>query len=133
MADHSTTERSLEPTPTAAAPTATLETVDVQAGTYGQGYTCTVVVHWTTDGSVFTIRARVRADAYPHQSHAVAEVLTPQLTWTDIVTIPPSEWHSELPSYLAVDTSQQADEVLSELTRERGYRAAAILTSSAVL
>jgi hypothetical protein len=45
-----------------------------------------------------TVRVRICRDAYQPQSYAVAEVLTPMLTWTDLVTEPVSNWYETTPS-----------------------------------
>lgn len=41
----------------------------------------------------YTVRVRVHRDFYLHQSWAIADVLTPDLTWTELATAPPSDWH----------------------------------------
>lgn len=43
------------------------------------------------------LRVRVCRDDYMHQSAAIAEVLTPMRTWTDVVDNPPSNWHDKTP------------------------------------
>jgi hypothetical protein len=48
----------------------------------------------TSTGHV--VRASIVLDSYARQSSAVAEVLTPALTWTKLVEIMPSEWHAAL-------------------------------------
>ncbi len=44
-----------------------------------------------------TIRVRVKRNAYVHQSHAIAEVLTPAMTWTTLADQPPSLWWPDTP------------------------------------
>jgi hypothetical protein len=41
-----------------------------------------------------TVRIRVYRDFYDFQSHAVAEVLTPEHAWTTIATSPWTQWHA---------------------------------------
>jgi hypothetical protein len=43
------------------------------------------------------IRIRIRRDFYSHQSSAVAEVLTPELTWTELAHLLPVHWHHATP------------------------------------
>lgn len=45
------------------------------------------------DGHV--VRVRVHRDFYLHQSWAVADVLTPALTWTELATAPAQDWHPD--------------------------------------
>jgi hypothetical protein len=66
---------------------------DESFGTTGQGYTLTRV----HQENALRIRISIRRDFYLHQSSAVAEVLTPALTWTRIAEHPPSQWHSSTP------------------------------------
>lgn len=42
-------------------------------------------------------RIRINRDHYQHQSYAVAEVFTPEHTWTLVITSPPSQWHDRMP------------------------------------
>ena len=44
-----------------------------------------------------TLRVRVQRDAYAFQSHAVAEVLTPERAWTAIAHTPHTAWHPDTP------------------------------------
>lgn len=44
-----------------------------------------------------TLRVRVHRDAYAFQSHAVAEVLAPERTWTVIAHTPHTAWHRDTP------------------------------------
>lgn len=44
-----------------------------------------------------TVRVRVHRDFYQDQSWAVADVLTPALTWTEIATAPANDWHPSTP------------------------------------
>lgn len=43
-----------------------------------------------------TIRVRMYAAYTSHQSYAVAEVLTPALTWTEICVSPPVDWRGSV-------------------------------------
>jgi hypothetical protein len=102
-----------------------LAVVDTQPGTYSQGYTYTLVAK--TRDEQHTVRARIRVDFYARQSYAIAEVLSSQRTWTNLVDLPPSEWTDDLPSSVQVKTSHQARQNLSALAVELVYRAVAIL------
>lgn len=63
--------------------------IDETAFTEAACYRLTQTHH--LDG--YTVRVRVHRDFYLHQSWAIAEVLTPALTWTELVTAPPADWH----------------------------------------
>jgi len=43
------------------------------------------------------IRIRIRRDFYSHQSSAVAQVLSPELTWTELAEVLPVHWHHTTP------------------------------------
>jgi hypothetical protein len=62
---------------------------DESTGRNDQSYTLTRVYHLGD----FTVRISVHRDFYPSQSWAAAEVFTPALTWTRVLTAPASEWH----------------------------------------
>jgi hypothetical protein len=64
-------------------------------------YELTRVHH--VDGN--TVRIRVYRDFYGFQSHAVAEVLTPDRTWTTLATPPWTQWHESTPLVAADATS----------------------------
>ena len=55
------------------------------------------------------VRVRVHRDFYPHQSWATAEVLTPQLTWTELATTPASDWHPSTPATVGTASSDGPD------------------------
>jgi hypothetical protein len=84
-------------------------------------YHLTRVYH--VDGHV--LRVRVSRDFYDLQSHAVAEVLTPQRTWTVVASAPFTEWHRATPATTATAAplTPIADQLLA--------RARRILTPSA--
>ncbi|MBB5157443.1 hypothetical protein [Saccharopolyspora phatthalungensis] len=44
-----------------------------------------------------TVRATVHRDFYPHQSFALAQVLTHDMTWTDLTFEPPEQWWDTTP------------------------------------
>jgi hypothetical protein len=60
----------------------------------GATYTLTEIHHTDTG---HTLRVRVRRDFYRHQSHAAADVLTPDLTWTTLAATPAPDWHPATP------------------------------------
>ncbi|MBX7269570.1 hypothetical protein KIF24_28550 [Micromonospora sp. Llam7] len=68
--------------------------VDRVFGERPQGYNLTEIRR--VDGKL--LRVRIYRDFYPHQSHALVEVLTPAMTWTELTTEPASAWHSATPS-----------------------------------
>ncbi|MEU5554270.1 hypothetical protein ABZ738_31315 [Micromonospora sp. NPDC047793] len=91
--------------------------VDRVFGERRQGYDLTEIRR--VDGKV--LRVRIYRDFYPHQSHALVEVLTPAMTWTELTTEPASAWHSATPSrstspapldHLAERLFQRADAIL---------------------
>ena len=63
-----------------------MTSVDAVFAETGGGYRWTEVLRLAGH----TVRVRVHRDAYPGQSWAVAEVLTPHLTWTALVDAPTS-------------------------------------------
>jgi len=65
------------------------------------------------------LRVTVHRDFYPQQSWAAAHVLTPVLTWTELVTAPASEWHPMTPAgrrVTAAALTPVADRLLSRAT-----------------
>ncbi|GAA2822453.1 hypothetical protein [Saccharopolyspora taberi] len=71
-----------------------LATIDDAIGHDGQSYSYHRVV---TTGD-HTVRARIKRHVHTFQSYAVAEVLTPALTWTALAETTPSNWFEETPS-----------------------------------
>jgi hypothetical protein len=51
-----------------------------------------------------TIQIRVYRDFYGSQSHAVAEVLTTDRTWTTVADTPWTQWHGSTPQFAADPT-----------------------------
>ncbi|WP_018352021.1 hypothetical protein [Longispora albida] len=92
--------------------------IDRHFGTTEQGYRLTRVDRI----GGHTIRVRVHRDNRASQSHAIAEVLTPQLTWTDLCSDLPSGWFDASPHYTA-----PADTALDTIAAGLLRRAAAIL------
>lgn len=70
----------------------------------------------------FTVRVRLKADYYTNQSYAIAEVLTPALTWTDIVSEPATEWRGTINI-----TSEGARSIAETIAEKLVQRAAGIL------
>lgn len=62
--------------------------VDAVFAETGGGYRWTEVLRLAGH----TVRVQVHRDAYPEQSWAAAEVLTPHLTWTTLVNTPAAGW-----------------------------------------
>ena len=58
------------------------------------GYTLTRIHH--LHGHV--IRIRIRRNCQSAESWAVADVLTPGLTWTQLAASPPATWHHKTPA-----------------------------------
>jgi len=72
-----------------------LKIVDKHVG-YGRGgYRLDIVAR---DGAGHTVRVRVAYSLMTDGSSAVAEVLAPDMTWTDLATESPSNWHGGVPS-----------------------------------
>jgi hypothetical protein len=69
------------------------------------------------DGHV--LRVRVYRDFYARQSYAVAEILTPQHTWTVVATAPGTQWHHTTPSITpdASPLTPVADDLLRRASR----------------
>lgn len=68
----------------------------------------TTVGHTTNNGpritrtyqvGEYTVRVRIARDSYITQSYAVAEVLTPALTWTNLCEQPPERFFEHAPMY----------------------------------
>ncbi|MGW5054819.1 hypothetical protein [Actinokineospora sp. NPDC004072] len=72
------------------------------------------------------LRARVRCDRRITDSHALAEVLTDQLTWTSLVTDAPDNWWYSAPVPRLVP---DATEVLAPIAQRLLDRAARVLTA----
>ncbi|MEV6523153.1 hypothetical protein AB0M43_14480 [Longispora sp. NPDC051575] len=94
--------------------------LDRQFETTTQGYKLTRVDKLAEH----TVRTRVYRDFYPAQSHAIVEVLTPELTWTDLASSEPSRWHDSLPSHVS---SNLSDALLDDIAAQLLQRAATIL------
>lgn len=43
------------------------------------------------------VRIRIQRDAFPHQSHARAEIFNAESTWTHVLDSPPSNWRDNTP------------------------------------
>lgn len=69
-----------------------------------------------------TIRIRITRDFYPHQSAAVAEILTSNRTWTLLIDDPASNWHATHSC-----TADTATVVLGSIADRLLLRAACIL------
>ena len=72
-----------------------------------------------------TVRVRVARDFYLIQSHAVAEVLTPALTWTPLCEQPPERFFDRAPAHGLTAATTEA--FLVALADELARRAARIL------
>ncbi|MGY0234073.1 hypothetical protein [Longispora urticae] len=94
--------------------------LDRQFETTSQGYKLTRVDKL----GEHTVRTRVYRDFYRAQSHAIAEVLTPVLTWTQLASREPSAWHDSLPSNMS---SNLSDALLDDIAAQLLQRAATIL------
>jgi hypothetical protein len=84
-------------------------------------YSLTEVHHAGSGQCRHTIRVRVQRDHYERQSVACAEVLTPELTWTVLVTTPAGDWYPATPFrgvpatlvLVAADLVERAERVLA--------------------
>lgn len=79
------------------------------------------------DGRV--VRAMVRRDSYAQQSHAVAQVLNDEMTWTNLAAEDPNDWWPGTP--LPYNEAVDAAIVLGPVAERLLNRAATILTSTA--
>ena len=95
--------------------------VDESFGTTGQGYRLTRIHHL----GEHTVRVDIRYDSYAQQSHATADVLSSGLTWTTLVSDPPSNWHDAAPSPYA--RPAPTAEALYPLAERLARRAATVL------
>lgn len=94
----------------------------------------TVIGRTTNDGpdiarvyhcGQYTVRVRIARDFYLIQSHALAEVLTPQLTWTVLCQQPPQQFFDQTP--LHGPTAADTEAHLLKIADELAQRAARIL------
>lgn len=72
-----------------------------------------------------TVRVRIARDFYLAQSHALAEVLTPALTWTVLCEQPPQDFFDQTALHGPKAANTKA--LLLELADELANRAARIL------
>lgn len=74
-----------------------------------------------------TVRVRVHRDHYSRNSSATAAVLTPDLTWTELCTDPPSRWHDNTAPVASVDPdlAAVADALLHRAAAVLGHETAA--------
>lgn len=77
----------------------------------------------------YRVRVRIQVGAYPQQSYAVAEVLTPGMTWSELVAAPTSMWFGDSPNYRAGrgDSSGPVTAYARLLAADLVVRAAAVL------
>lgn len=73
----------------------------------------------------YTVRVRVARDSYMTQSYAVAEVLTPALTWTNLCEQPPENFFEHAPTHGPKAAASQ--ELLLKLADDLARRGARIL------
>jgi hypothetical protein len=81
-----------------------------------------------------TVQVRIVVDTtYAQQSLAVAEVLTPALTWTKVADLPPSLWHGRVAfiktesGSVRLTTLKHPPEELHQLELDLFVQAAAVL------
>lgn len=106
----------------------TIRLLDNAFSLYHQGYQLTRVCKLDSGHKV---RARVRRDSYKQQSYAVAEALTPALTWTELVAELPDQWFATSP-YVTTGhpnpaTAAKAEALLDQVATRLLDRAAAVL------
>jgi len=93
--------------------------VDETFALTGQGYRLTRVHHL----GEHTLRVRVNRDGYEEQSHAVVEVLTPALTWTQLAAEPTPTWYQATPGRHARPTPDAtALSAVADRLLDRGRR-----------
>lgn len=108
-----------------------MKLIDEAFGPHDQGWTLERV--YRVNGDADTVRVRIRCDvAYPKQSSAVAEVLTPALTWTPLATAPYTDWAPNSPYYRASGEAngRKAAAFGHKVAEGLATRAAAILDAS---
>jgi hypothetical protein len=84
------------------------------------------LVHVYKDDRNNKIRVRIRRDSYPKQSWALAEVLTPGLTWTGLVSEPVDTWHDR--TNLPANQSRLLLPMLEEIADSLAQRAVTVLS-----
>lgn len=93
---------------------------------YHQGYQLQRVY---CDSAGRSIRVRIKRDSYKQQSSAVAEVLTPALTWTTLAEEAPATWHDRSP--YATDNctpkARDAEALVGDLADDLVLRALEVL------
>lgn len=94
--------------------------IDESAAQTGQGYHLTRV--YEISGEV--VRVRIERDAYPHQSFAVAEVLSADRTWTNLASNPVDTWRGSTPA-----STGDVPKALGSLASDLAIRAATILSA----
>ena len=88
------------------------------------GYSYELIRLYLAEGRI--VRVRVRRHADQQQSLAVADVLTPVLTWTELAEAPASSWHEATPPRRAATAG-----VLAPIADRLLTRAAVILSRHA--
>jgi hypothetical protein len=78
-----------------------------------------------------TVRVRVRRNFYKQQSYAVAEVLSTELTWTNLLSESPESWYPNSPHVTPAFTRDRgkAEALLNRLATDLFARAAAVLAA----
>lgn len=118
-AGHPPTERS-----------STVDLLDSHFGPYSQGYELANIVRLDNG---LKVRVRVKRDSYEVQSYAKVEVLTPAMTWTEVLTEAPALWHPSTPAYRSgyaprPGEAKKAEAALGKVAVRLLDRAAKVLT-----
>lgn len=83
-----------------------------------------VSVIYRVDEANATVRVRIKRDHYAHQSFAVAEVLTSDRTWTNVLDEPTDHWHD------SSGVPATSESVLLMVAEQLAERAASVLVAS---
>lgn len=75
-----------------------------------------------------TVRVTITRDNYIQQSHAVAEVFNPALTWTNVMFLPVEDWFDKISSPQTYqDDKPGLKKIMDKIARELLHRTAVIL------
>lgn len=106
-----------------------LDLIDMHPDHRGNEYSL-AMIYRTPEGEV--IRVRVRREFYGHLSSAVAEVLTPARTWTELVENAASHWADTTPipgTRPFKETEGGAAEILGGIAADLVERAYVVLSA----
>src|SRR5687768_2399460 len=100
--------------------------IDSIDGTSRDVYTFTVIGVVGRD----TVRATVVADPFIYQSSARADVLTPDRTWTPLLTNPAQNWHAGIRRAVDRGENETRMRLAAEITTGLLHRARTVLSAA---